>query len=193
VSLDEIVRQRDLALKSAVELLATGQVPAALDSLQQQGRVKEIPNAEEHIRTVAKSYVESPKNTLIVSPDNASRHQLNLAVRQELKTTGGLGPEDHSFRVLVQRQDMTGAERSWANHYAIGDIVRYTRGSKAIGIGAGAYACVVAIDPVENQLTVEKLRNRTRNLPTMTRAASQCTLREHRIEVCLWIARHDTK
>ena len=154
--LDEIVRQRDLALKSTVELLATGQVPAALDSLQQQGRVKEIPNAEERIRTVAKSYVESPKNTLIVSPDNASRHDLNLAVRQELKTTGGLGPEDHTFRVLVQRQDMTGAERSWANHYAIGDIVRYTRGSKAIGIGAGAYASVVAIDPAANQLTVEK-------------------------------------
>jgi conjugative relaxase-like TrwC/TraI family protein len=154
--LDEIVRQRDPALKSAVELLATGQVPAALDILQQQGRVKEISNAEERIRAVAKSYVESPKNTLIVSPDNASRHELNLAVRQELKTTRGLGPEDHTFRVLVPRQDMTGAERSWANHYAIGDIVRYTRGSKAIGIGAGAYASVVAIDPVANQLTVEK-------------------------------------
>jgi conjugative relaxase-like TrwC/TraI family protein len=154
--LDEIVRQRDLALKSAVELLATGQVPAALDALQQQGRLKEIPNAEERIRTVAKSYVESPENTLIVSPDNASRRELNLAVRQELKTSGRLGPEDHTFRVLVQRQDMTGAERSWANHYAIGDIVRFTRGSKAIGIGAGAYASVVAIDPVANQLTVEK-------------------------------------
>ena len=43
--LDEIVRQKDPALKSAVELLATGQVSAALDALQQQGRVKEIPNA----------------------------------------------------------------------------------------------------------------------------------------------------
>jgi AAA domain len=40
---DEIVREKDLALKSAVELLAMGQVPAALDALQQQGRVKEIP------------------------------------------------------------------------------------------------------------------------------------------------------
>jgi conjugative relaxase-like TrwC/TraI family protein len=154
--LDEIVRQRDLALKSAVELLATGQVPAALDSLQQQGRVKEIPDADDRIRTVAKCYVESPDNTLIVSPDNASRRELNIAVRQELKSTGALAPEDHTFRVLVQRQDMTGAERSWASHYAIGDIVRYTRGSKAIGMGAGAYASVVAIDPVANQLTVEK-------------------------------------
>jgi hypothetical protein len=154
--LDEIVRQKDLALKSTVELLATGQVSAALDALQQQGRVKEIPNAEERVRTIAKSYVESPENTLIVSPDNASRRELNLAVRQELKANGSLAPEDHTFRVLVQRQDMTGAERSWANHYEINDVVRYARGSKAVGIEAAAYASVVAINPSANQLTVEK-------------------------------------
>ena len=96
--------------------------------------MKEIPNAEERVRAIAKSYIESPDNTLIVSPDNASRRELNLAVRQDLKGTGVLAPEDHAFSVLVQRQDMTGAERSWASHYEINDIVRYTRGSKAIGI-----------------------------------------------------------
>ena len=42
---------------------------------------------------------------------------------------------------------MTGAERSWASHYEIDDVVRYTRGSKAIGIEAAAYASVVAINP----------------------------------------------
>jgi len=154
--LDEIVRQQDPALKSAVELLATGQVSAALDVLERQGAVKEIPNAEERIRAIAKSYVESPENTLIVSPDNASRRELNVAVRQELKATGAVDREDHNFRVLVQRQDMTGAERSWASHYDIGDVIRYARGSKAIGIGAGAYASVVAIDSSANELTVEK-------------------------------------
>ncbi|HWY58053.1 MAG TPA: MobF family relaxase [Terriglobales bacterium] len=154
--LDEIVRQQDPALKSAVELLATGQVSAALDALQQQGRVKEIPNGEERIRAIAKSYVGSPQNSLIVSPDNASRRDLNVVVRQELKLNGTLASEDHAFRVLVPRQDMTGAERSWANHYEVNDVIRYTRGSKAIEIGAGAYALVVAIDPAVNQLTVEK-------------------------------------
>ena len=64
--------------------------------------------------------------------------------------------EDHTFRVLVQRQDMTGAERSWASQYEINDVVRYTRGSKTIGIEAAAYASVVAINPAANLLTVEK-------------------------------------
>jgi len=155
-TLDDIVRQKDPALKSAVELLATGEVSAALDAIQQQGHVKEIPDAQERIRAMAKSYVESPENTLIVSPDNASRRELNVAVRQELKANGSLAPEDQTFRVLVQRQDMTGAERSWASHYEIDDVVRYTRGSKAIGIEAAAYASIVAINPSANQLTVEK-------------------------------------
>ena len=154
--LDEIVRQRDPALKSAVELLAKGQVSAALESLQKQGRVKEIPDPEERIRAIAKSYVESPEKTLIVSPDNASRRELNVAVRQELKANGMLGPEDHAFRVLVQRQDMTGAERSWASHYEINDVVRYSRGSKAIGIEGGTYGAVVSINSAANLLTVEQ-------------------------------------
>jgi hypothetical protein len=119
--------------------------------------VKEIPNGEDRVRAIAKGYVESPENTLIVSPDNASRRELNVAVRQELKATGNIAPEDHTFRVLVPRQDMTGAERSWASHYEVNDVIRYTRGSKAIGIGAGTYASVVAIDLVVNQLTVEKV------------------------------------
>jgi len=155
-TLDDIVRQKDPALKSTVELLATGQVSAALDALQQHGHVKEIPGAEERIRAIAKSYLESPENTLIVSPDNASRREPNVAVRQELKANGSLSPEDHTLRVLVQRQDMTGAERSWASHYEINNVVRYTRGSKAIGIKAAAYASVVAVNPSANHLTVQK-------------------------------------
>jgi conjugative relaxase-like TrwC/TraI family protein len=155
--LDEIVRQKDPALKSAVEMLAKGQVSAALGSLQQQGRVREIPGTEERIRAIARSYVESPEKTLIVSPDNASRRELNVAVRQELKANGTLAPEDHTFRVLVQRQDMTGAERSWASHFEVNDVIRYARGSRGTGIEAGAYGAVVGINPAANLLTVEKL------------------------------------
>ena len=51
---------------------------------------------------------------------------------------------------------MTGAERSWASHYEINDLVCYTRGSKAIGIEGCVYAPVVAINSAANQLTVER-------------------------------------
>jgi conjugative relaxase-like TrwC/TraI family protein len=154
--LDQIVRQKDPELKATVEMLAKGQVSAALNSLQKQGRVREIPDPKERIRAIAKSYVDSPEKTLIVSPVNASRRELNAAVRQELKANGTLAPEDHNFRVLVQRQEMTGAERSWASRYEINDVIRYARGSKSVGIEAGEYGTVVGINSTSNMLTVEK-------------------------------------
>jgi ATP-dependent exoDNAse (exonuclease V) alpha subunit len=154
--LDEIVRQKIPDLKSAVELLAKGQPSAALELLQQQNRVQEIPEREQRVHTIARSYAESPANTLIVSPDNVSRRELNLAVRQELKERGAIALDEHSFRVLVPRQDMTGAERAWANHYEIGDVVRYARGSKSMGIDPGCYGAISAINASENLLTIQK-------------------------------------
>jgi ATP-dependent exoDNAse (exonuclease V) alpha subunit len=154
--LDEIIRQKDPELKSTVELLATGQTGAAIDLLEKLGWIQEIADPQERIRTIARNYGESPDNTLIVSPDNASRRELNMAVRQELKARGVVAAEDHSFRILVQRQDMTGADRAWANYYEAGDVVRYSRGSKSVGIESASYATVAAINPSANLLTVEK-------------------------------------
>ncbi|MDR5727811.1 MAG: MobF family relaxase, partial [Terriglobia bacterium] len=154
--LDEIVRQRDPSLKSAVELLARGQTAKALVELREHGRVQEIPDREERIRTIARIYADAPANTLIVSPDNNSRRELNHAVRTELRANGTLSSDDHKFRILVQRQDMTGAERGWASHYEPGDAIRFSRGSKASGIKAGSYAKVAAVELSQNLLTVEK-------------------------------------
>jgi conjugative relaxase-like TrwC/TraI family protein len=161
--LDEIVRQKDPELKSVVEMLATGQVSAALDALQKQGRVREIPDAGARVRAMARSYAESPERTLIISPDNASRRELNVAVRQELKANGTIAREDRSFRVLVQRQDMTGAERSWASRYEINNVIRYARGSKSTGIEAGEYGKVVGINSAANLLTVERSTGKLAN------------------------------
>jgi len=154
--LDEIVRQKDPALKSAVEMLAHGQSASAIIELREQRRVQEIPARDDRIGAVARAYAESPERTLIVSPDNASRRELNTAVRNELRANGSVTGQDHPLRVLIQRQDMTGADRAWANHYEGGDVVRYSRGSKAAGIEAGSYATVTAIDPSQNLLTVQK-------------------------------------
>jgi len=155
--LDEIVRQKDPALKSAVESLAKGDVSGALESLHNQGRIREISDTGERIRAIARSYVESPEKTLIVSPDNASRRELNIAVREELKAKGALAPEEHQFKILIQRQELTGAERRWASGYEIGDVVRYARGSKAVAIEAGTYGTVVSVNSASNSLSVEQL------------------------------------
>ena len=154
--LDQIVRQKDPELKAAVELLARGDVSAGIDMLRQQGRVKEIADPMLRIQAIARNYGESPDRTLIVSPDNASRRQINDAVRQELQARGIVSTENHSLRVLVPRQELTGADRKWASRYQANDVLRYARGSGDTGIERGSYARVVAMNPKENLLTVEK-------------------------------------
>jgi len=75
--LDEIVRQKDPALKQAVEQLARGHVREAIDNLRQQGRVHGITDREERLEAIAKAYAERPDKTLVVSPDNRSRQEIN--------------------------------------------------------------------------------------------------------------------
>lgn len=154
--LNQIVRQRDPLLKSEVEMLANGQIASAIESLKSRGRVNEIGDPKERIRAIARDYVSNPDRALIVSPDNKSRQELNAAARQELKASGLLGAEDYMFRVLVPRQDMTGAERAWARRYEIGDVVRFSRGSNLAGIEAGSYGKVSSVSAAENLLKIEK-------------------------------------
>jgi ATP-dependent exoDNAse (exonuclease V) alpha subunit len=58
------------------------------------------------------------------------------------------------MRMLVPRQEMTGADRSWAQQYQVDDILRYSRSSKETGIQKGEYTRVVAVSEQENKLTV---------------------------------------
>jgi len=154
--LDQIVRQRDPQLLKAVEHLSRSETEIGVKMLQEQGRVTEIADAEQRIAAIAKSYAAQPKNTIIVSPDNASRRAINQAVRQELQARGVLDKEDHSVSVLTPRSDMTGADRKWAAQYQARDVLHYVRGSKEHGIERGSYARVVATDPKDNRLTVQK-------------------------------------
>ena len=154
--LDQIVRQKDFGLKSEVELLAKGKTTAAIESLKNRGRVNEISDSRERIRAIARNYVANPIGTLIVSPDNKSRFELNAAVRQELRAKELVGTDDHKFHVLLPRQDMTGAERAWARRYEFENVVRFSRGSKVLGIDAGSYGRVVTVTAGENLLTIQK-------------------------------------
>ena len=79
---------------------------------------------------------------------------INQAVRVELQEKGTVAKDDHTFRVLTPRSEMTGADRVWAQKYQPQDVLHYSRGSKEHGIERGSYATVVAINPKENLLTV---------------------------------------
>jgi conjugative relaxase-like TrwC/TraI family protein len=154
--LDGIVRQNDQTLKQVVEHLAEGRIPEAVSMLQAQGRVSEIANESDRFTTIANEYLKDPAGTLVVSPDNRSRSAINGIVHKELQRIDKLEDLDHPVQVLVNRQDMTGADRTWAKPYEVGNVIRYNTGSKTMGLEKGAYATVIATDPETNRLTVQK-------------------------------------
>ncbi|MGB6775179.1 MAG: AAA family ATPase, partial [Terriglobales bacterium] len=155
VRLEEIVRQKDPELKQVVEQLAKGEVQEAIQNLDRQGRVHEIQGHDERIAAIAKEYANSPENTLVISPDNRSRVEINERIHAELQRRGLVNIEEHRIRTLVPRQDLTGADRTWAERYEVGNVLRYSRASKETGIGKGEYAQVKSIDGPKNRLTVE--------------------------------------
>jgi len=154
--LDQIIRQKDPLLKEVVEQLARGEVVEAITSLDEQGRVHEFSNPQERMRAIAYDYAQSPLNTLVVSPDNASRMDINLLIHTELQRIGAVSELEHRQAILTPRNDLTGADRQWAARYGVGDVIRYSKGSRAVGIASGEYARVTAIDRGQNLVTVER-------------------------------------
>jgi conjugative relaxase-like TrwC/TraI family protein len=153
--LTEIVRQRDPELKRTVRRLSAREVREAIDNLSQQGRVIEIATEKKRLNQIAKVYCASPENTLVVSPRNRDRVQLNSLIHQRLQRDGKVSQQDHPMTIYVNRADMTGTERTFANAYVSGeDIIRYNRESKVYQVNAGEYARVIEKNHQKNELTV---------------------------------------
>jgi len=159
--LDRIMRQKDPELLKAVEHLSKNETREGIALLQQQGRVSELPDRRERIAAIARDYAARPEGTIVVSPDNKSRQEINDAVRLELLHAGKLKGDGRAFQTLSHRSDMTGADRTWAARYNAGDVIQYNTGSKELGIERSSLATVRAVDAKANLLTVETEQGNT--------------------------------
>jgi conjugative relaxase-like TrwC/TraI family protein len=152
--LDKILRQRS-NLKRPVELLSQKEVTAAVAVLESQGRITEIKDDIDRLKAIATDYVNNPKSTLIISPANSERVAINNLIHHELQQRGSVSRENHRLTVFVNRQDMTGPERTFALAYVPGeDIIRYNTTSKLYGVKPGDDGRVLSNDHKENTITV---------------------------------------
>jgi conjugative relaxase-like TrwC/TraI family protein len=155
--LTNIRRQRDPELKRAVELAAHGQIRAALDRLEQQGRITTIPESARRYAAIATDYLrghQAGQRTLVVSPGNDERHALNEQVRGLLVAHGQVAAQGREHGILVRR-DLTRPQLQHARNYQEGDVLHFSRGSKRLGLAKDAY---VAIERVDNQRNALSLR-----------------------------------
>lgn len=162
VWMTEVMRQRDPGYRAAVTLLQAGKIREAIELLQRQGRIVEVPDdpasdfpAKERFATVARLFVRNPANCLSIDPSNLGRVTTNTEVHRLLQKAGRVDGIDHRTTILVNSRDMTTSDRKWAGAYRLGDILRYREGSKVIGVGKGKYATITGIDFEKNLLTVK--------------------------------------
>lgn len=151
--LNKVVRQRDEDLKRAVILMANGRIEQAVNELHRQGRVHEVSHRTERFAAIAKTYVANADNTLVVSPDNKSRQEINSAIRNEL-TRQGILRREHTFQVLV-RKDVDAEDRRHARSYRPGDALRFHTNLPSLNIKSGQIGTVVEVNPDENVLSVK--------------------------------------
>src|SRR5208283_1495860 len=154
--LETIRRQRDPQLREAVGFAAAGKIADALTLLDRQRRIREIADIGERHHAIAVEYSvahAAGERVLVVSPANIERRQLNTAIREALRARGHVASQGVDQTIFVSR-DLTRPQRRQAHSYEIGDVIRFTRGSKKMAFEKGSYASIEAVDRNANRLVL---------------------------------------
>ncbi len=154
--LTHVVRQKNPEILAVVNSLQEGKASAAVKALDAQGRVDVIEKRAIRLDRIAADYVASPAGTLVISPDNESRRELNDLIREKLQAAGSLGTDAVIARILVNRQDLTKEDRKLAGSYETGTVIRFQTGSEALAIKAKDYATVIDRDTEKNTVTAKR-------------------------------------
>ena len=153
--LSTIERQRENPEYLAIaKELAQGNITRAVEMLDDTGRITEISHRAKRFEALAASYARNPQHSLIVSPDNRSRHEINQAVRTELRGRELLEEREVSTPILNPRQDLTAAQRKLATAYELGDVIKFGKVVPKLGVEKNEY--VTVIDRDYHSLTVQR-------------------------------------
>ncbi|MXY42305.1 MAG: relaxase domain-containing protein [Rhodospirillaceae bacterium] len=144
--MDEIMRQRDPALKEAVEASLAGDIGRAFEKLG--GNVAEV-KPDNLAGAAAARWLALPpeqrQNTGLMAPSHALREGINEIVRERLVRDGAVhGPAVETER-LVSR-GFTNAEKALTRNYAVGDVVGFHRPYRRLGVDKGDELRVARVD-----------------------------------------------
>ncbi len=151
-NLDEIIRQTNPKLKTAVAHLSEGRIQQGLEILSESNSIVEDGDREKRLSKMLTEFLLSPETTLMVSPDNTTRKQLNELAHNQLKRGRGQ-PDQVTLDVLVSDGDLVNSERMKARNYQVNQILRYGFDNKYFK--AGQYAKIIALDKEKNLLSVK--------------------------------------
>ena len=153
--MDEIMRQRDPALKEAVVASLKGDIGRAFEKLG--SNVAEV-KPDNIAGAVAARWLrlgpEARENTGVMAPSHELRQEINGHIRERLAREGRIhGPAMQSER-LVSR-GYTNAEKALAGNYAAGDVVAFHRPYKRIGVDKGDERRVAGVNHKTREVVLE--------------------------------------
>jgi conjugative relaxase-like TrwC/TraI family protein len=174
IKLTDIRRQKNPILKEAVSAVYQGDVAKTFSILsdaiveikdEKEGSDKDIKQSyQQRVKAIAKDYVEQiqkNEDVQIITPSHEDRKAVNGEVRQQLEEKGYLSGLSHIFTVLVSK-DMTATERSKAQNFKKGEIIRFTR-TTGKNFLAGDYFTIQSVDSSLNVLTLQKINEKNEN------------------------------
>ncbi len=144
--MDEIMRQRDPALKEAVEASLAGDVAHAFDKLGEN--VAEVKPDNLAGAAAARWLALSPgerANAGLMAPSHGLRERINNIVRERLVRDGAVHGPAMTVERLVSR-GYTSAEKTLAANYMPGDTVAFHRPYKRLGVEKGDELRVAGVD-----------------------------------------------
>ena len=153
--MDEIMRQRDPALKEAVEASLAGEIGRAFDRLG--NNVAEV-KPDNIAGAVAARWLRlsqhERENTGVMAPSHALRQAINGHIRERLAREGRIhGPTMESERLVSK--GYTGPEKALADNYGPGDVVAFHRPYKRIGVEKGDERAVIGVDYRSREVLLE--------------------------------------
>ena len=153
--MDEIMRQREPALKEAVEASLAGDIRGAFEKLG--SGVAEV-KADNIAGAVAARWLRlSPEergNTGVMAPSHELRVAINGHIRERLAREGAIhGPALQGERLVSH--GYTRAEKALAANYAPGDVVAFHRPYKRLGVDKGDERRVAGVDHRRHTVMLE--------------------------------------
>ena len=154
-TMDEIMRQRDPALKEAVEASLQGEIGRAFEKLGSNvAEVKPDNIAGAVAARWLKLSPEARESTGVMAPSHELRRAINGHIRERLAREGRLhGPVMQAERLVSK--GYTNAEKALTANYAKGDVVAFHRPYKRLGVEKGDERRVVGVDHKANAVRLE--------------------------------------
>ena len=153
--MDEIMRQRDPALKEAVEASLAGDVTRAFAKLGDN--VAEVKPDNLAGAAAARWLALSPEaraNAGLMAPSHAIRERINEIVRERLVRDGTVHGPAMTAERLISR-GYTNAEKALSANYARGDVVAFHRPYKRLGVEKGDELRVAGVDRKAHTVMLE--------------------------------------